>query len=223
MAASSRSRFLDRSKWLPTAAPIAEGEAQPGFEYSLVHRAVFAYDPLMADETHTMLLKPGNRILSKRPGVVEGYHIWSMALSATITLGNGATVAAGPLPGALAATGPEAESVQCDGLLLERLQPAEMRAIDALMNRQWDRIVVRVRAENGYGGHEEVEALMYVCPPRVSEELLDASRPWSYTDFRKTHLSGYLEQVVAPCREQFEQDEMLQPPPEPQEEPVARS
>jgi gamma-glutamylcyclotransferase (GGCT)/AIG2-like uncharacterized protein YtfP len=190
MAASSRSRFLDRSAWLPGAATMAPEAAPPGFEYSLLHRTVFVYGPLMAEETMKAMLQT-NRILQQRPGRVAGYGRFALKDE--------------PLPAAIKA-GP---LVRCDGLLLERLQPVEMRAIDALMNKAFDRVVVSVEAENGFGGQEQVEALMYVCP---SEALVNTDQPWSYTDFRKEHLERFVEKVVRPTREQFEHDEKALPP-----------
>ena len=186
-AASSRSRFLDRSAWLDKGEEAAATAPPAGFEYSLLHRSVFVYGPMMADETQAMLLQPGNRNLHKRPGKVAGF-------------GRFALKEAGALPGALA-SGP---LVRCDGLLLERLQPTEMRAIDAFMNKSFDRIVVKVEVENGFGGQEEIDALMYVCP---SQDMLNTEAPWNYVEFREKHLTPFLQQVVKPCREQFERDE----------------
>lgn len=187
MAASSRSRFLDRS----ALAPGPEPALPKVFEYSMLHRTVFVYCPLMAEEVRRTMLQPGNRILATRPGTVAGYCRFSLKEE--------------PLPGALA-SGP---SVRCDGLLLERLQPSEMRAIDAFMNKSFDRIVVQVEAGNGFGGQETIEALMYVCP---SEQLLDTNAPWSYPEFREQFLDTFLEKCARPCREQFELDEKALPP-----------
>ena len=89
---------------------------------------------------------------------------------------------------------------QVAGVLLELLQPVELRAIDAL-HTSFDRLLATVVTENGFGGTSEVEALMYACPPEAAE-LLEA-REWSYSDFRERHLQAFVKEVVAPCREQF--------------------
>ena len=163
----------------------------------------------MADEVQQALLQPGTRNLHKRPGKVPGYGRWCMKPPDHVRPG---ATAAGMLVGA-----------SCDGLILERLQPAEMRAIDAFMHKSCDRIVVQVEAENGFGGREEVEALMYVFGPEATTELLDTTQDWSYTEFRRQHLPAFLQEVVKPCREQFEKDDapvqqvMPPVPEEPQE------
>jgi gamma-glutamylcyclotransferase (GGCT)/AIG2-like uncharacterized protein YtfP len=174
---------------------MAPEAAPPGFEYSLLHRTVFVYGPMMAEECFKAMLQPGNRILQQRPGKVAGYSRFALK--------------AEPLPAAIAA-GP---LVRCDGLLLERLQPAEMRAIDALMNKRFDRVVVNVEAENGFGGQETVEALMYIVSGQETvEEIVDTTKPWSYTEFRDEFLEAYVNKVVRPAREQFERDERTLPP-----------
>ena len=146
--------------------------AAPKSDYSSVHRTVFVYDALMAEEVLDALLVPGSgtarqALRSSRPGKVFGYGRWCMKNV--------------PLPGAL----PAGPLVRCDGHLLERLQPSELRAIDKFMHRRFDRMVVTVKAENGFGGHEEVEALMYVCPTYAAE-VLDTTMPWSYTECAAT-------------------------------------
>ena len=128
-----------------------------GFQYSLVHRTVFVYDALMAEEALEALLVPAGgetaRVRAKRAAKVSGYGRYCMMDS--------------PLPAAL----PAASDSYIEGLLLERLQPSEVRAIDAFYNgepRQFDRRSVPVQVENGFGGHEEVEGLLYVCPPALA-------------------------------------------------------
>jgi hypothetical protein len=76
----------------------------------------------------------------------------------------------------------------CEGVLLERLQPNEVRLIDSFQINSFDRIIERVTASNGVGGYETVDAYMYVCPSDSAAELLEAGKPWSYADLRKNHL-----------------------------------
>lgn len=114
------------------------------------------------------LLVPGSGtarsgLRNTRPGVVHGYERFCMKNV--------------PLPGALSA----GSRVKCDGHLLERLQPSELRAIDSFMHRRFERLIVTVTTETGFGGQEACEALMYACPQYASE-VLDTSRPWSYTE-----------------------------------------
>ena len=86
------------------------------------------------------------------------------------------------MPGSL----PAGPLVRCDGHLLERLQPSELKCIDSFHDPRFERIVVDVHAEDGFGGKEVVQALMYVCP-HASGDLLDTSKPWNYQGERKTH------------------------------------
>ena len=68
-------------------------------------------------------------------------------------------------------------------------------------------MVVVVTVENGYGGREEVEALMYVCPTTLAKEvLLQPLREWSYPEFLP-ELRRLIEEVIKPCRAQFDKDE----------------
>lgn len=165
-----------------------------GFEYSLLHRTLFVYGALMAEEALEALLMPASgrtaRSRAKRPGKAHGYGRWCQADS--------------PLPAAL----PAGPLVRCDGLLLEWMQPSEMRAVDAFMDKRFDRLVVTVTAEDGVGGHEEVEALMYICPPSLAKEVcLQPLSEWNYVSFRSDHLRSFVETVVKPCRKQFDEDE----------------
>lgn len=160
------------------------------YEYSLLHRRVFVYGPLMAEEARNELLAPGSRIISNRPGKVHGYGRWSFKDV--------------PLPAAL----PAGSLVRCDGLLLERLQPAELRAIDSFMDTRFERLVVHVTAENGFGGSEDLEALMYVCPT-AEAKLLDTNKPWAYPEFREQHMRAFIERMVKPHRLKFVEEEQL--------------
>ena len=149
-------------------------------------RSIFVCGALMADEVLDALLGglvTKSRTINKRPGTVKGYVRCAM---------KGGAVEAGAMPHA---------SSEIAGVLLELLQPVELRAIDAYMHTSFDRLLATVVTENGFGGTSEVEALMYACPPEAAE-LLEA-REWSYSDFRERHLQAFVKEVVAPCREQF--------------------
>jgi hypothetical protein len=67
--------------------------------------------------------------------------------------------------------------------------------------------VPQVEAENGFGGKEEMEALMYVCPTQHAG-VLDTSRPWNYTEFRTGHLKAFVEEVVKPHRARYDELEV---------------
>ena len=56
----------------------------------------------------------------------------------------------------------------------------------------------------------DVEALMYACPPE-SKQLLDATREWSFPDFRQRHLEAFVREVIRPCRSQFESTDVGTP------------
>ena len=170
-----------------------------GFEYSLLHRTVFVYGALMAEEALEALLVPASgrsaRNRAKRAGKAHGYGRWCMVPT------DGSDVV---LPAAL----PAGPMVRCDGLLLELMQPSEMRAIDAYMDKRMDRLAVRVTVENGFGGHEEVEALMYVCPSSLANDVLQQPlKEWNYNEFRSQHLRAFVDSKVKPCRAQFDLDE----------------
>ena len=99
--------------------------------YSLLHRTVFVYDCLMADECLNALLRDGgasSRSVFKKQASFNGY-------------------ARRPLKGApwLAGAVQTADASQsCDGVLLERLQPNEVKLIDAFQNENFDRLVEKV-------------------------------------------------------------------------------
>lgn len=157
-------------------------------------RSVFVYGALMADECIEALLGglvAKSRVISKRPGTVKQYARFSMPKGA---------VEAGVVP--------SPEATELPGVLLEMLQPVELRAIDAYMHPSFDRLLTSVTVQNGFGGSEELEALMYSCPPE-SKELLDMSRLWNYSEFRERHLQAFIQEVVTPCRSKFEHEEGL--------------
>ena len=175
-------------------AAAEEADADVGFTerggYSLVHRTVFVYDSLMADECLHALLQPGSRRIGKRPGYI-GRH---------------KRLAVRDAPWLAAAVATDDASDRCDGVLLERLQPSELRAIDSFMDDRLDRLMVGITAEDGVGGQTQVEALMYVCPEDSASTLLDGGRQWSYATFRTTHLEK-VAAVCGACREHFLADE----------------
>jgi len=106
------------------------------------------------------------------------------------------------MPGAL----PAGPLVRCDGHLLERLQPSELKVLDSFHDPRFERIVIDVHAEDGFGGKEVVQALMYVCPQSASE-LLDTSKPWNYQEFRVKEMTKFIEEVAKPHRKRFEEEE----------------
>lgn len=161
--------------------------------YSLVHRTVFVYGALMADECIGALLRGGEiscRRVNKRPGSVPMYRRFAQRDAPS-------------LAGAVH-TGDALHS--CDGVLLERLQPQEVDLIDAFMNKAFDRLMVEVTAEDGVGGHTQVEALMYVCPEEEASKHLDVAREWTFSAFRTKHLEN-ARQAAARARESFIQEQ----------------
>jgi hypothetical protein len=186
MAESKPSAYAIFSARQPLKGDGSEEAPAYNFQYSMLHRNLFVYDALMAEEVLDALLVSGSGtarrgIRSSRPATVFGYGRWCMKSV--------------PLPGAL----PAGPRVRCDGHLIERLQPSELETIDKFMHRRFERMVVTVQTENGFGGQEEAEALMYVCPT-VYSEVLETSTPWNYTEFRVNHLNSFIEQVVRPFR-----------------------
>lgn len=158
--------------------------------YSLVHRTVFVYDALMAEECLGALIRGGEisyRRVQRRAGRVMGYHRMPMREDAM-------------LAGAVQ-TG-DAEHM-CEGLILERLQPNEVKAIDAFVCKEFDRLTVEVSAEDGFGGTTQLEALMYVCPGDAAERLLDLNASWTFPDFRRKSLGACVEAYIKPARQQF--------------------
>jgi len=159
--------------------------------YSLVHRTIFVYDALMADECVKELLRGGEqsaRVIAKRPGTIAGYKC--------LTLKGAEWIAAA------VHTGNTADS--CEGVLLERVQPNEVDLIDAFQPKTFDRLMVQVAASNGVGGMEEVEALMYVCPSDLSLVGESAEqKSWTYPSFRTQHMQQVVEKVVKPIRENY--------------------
>ena len=158
-------------------------------------RSIFVSGALMAEECLEALLGglvTKSRTITKRPGTVRGYARYAMV---------GGAVEAGAVV---------EEGAEISGVLLELLQPVELRAIDAYMHTSFDRLLTTVTTDNGFGGSSEVEALMYACPPE-SKQLLDATREWSFADFRSRHLEAFVREVVRPCREQFQSTDVGTP------------
>lgn len=158
-------------------------------------RSIFVSGALMAEECLEALLGglvTKSRTITKRPGTVRGYARYSMV---------GGAVEAGAVV---------EEGAEISGVLLELLQPVELRAIDAYMHTSFDRLLTTVTTDNGFGGSSEAEALMYACPPE-SKHLLDAKGYWSFADFRSRHLEAFVREVVRPCREQFQSTDVGTP------------
>jgi len=185
-------------------APLAgdgSDDAPGNVDYNLVHRTVFVYGSLMAEEVVDALLAPGSGtarsgLRCTRPGKVFGYGRWCLKVTGTTPRSFSA------MPGSL----PAGPLVRCDGHLLERLQPSELKCIDSFHDPRFERIVVDVHAEDGFGGKEVVQALMYVCP-HASGDLLDTSKPWNYQEFRVKEMTKFIEEVAKPHRKRFEEEE----------------
>lgn len=170
-------------------------DAPKGVEYSLVHRTIFVYGELMAEEVVDALLGLGSGtarsgLRTSKPAIVYGYGRFCMRDS--------------PAPGALAA----GDRVRIDGHLLERLQPSELNMIDSFMDRHMERVVVTVQTEDGFGGKREMETLMYTMPTSHADKV-DTSRPWDYAEFRAQSMKAYIEEVVKPHRKRAEEQAML--------------
>ena len=167
--------------------------------YSLVHRRIFVCCSLMAEEVVDALLAASGQgtarsgLRNSRPGSVFGYGRFCLRTDDPWLQ---------HLPGAL----PAGPRVKTDGHLIERLQPRELDIIDLFMPKLFDRMMVKVTTENGFGGKEEMEALMYVCPTE-RQDMLDTGRPWDYGEFRTKHLKQFLEQVVKPFRKRYDDGE----------------
>ena len=151
------------------------GAAAAGINYE-VHRAVFAYGPLMAPEVLDALLDLGSGTARSgarrsKPAKMAGYKSYCMRLR--------------PYPGALEEPG----APELEGHLLEHLQPLELKLIDLFMDARLERKVVTVTATNGFGGQERVEAIVCVVPTDKQMEVLHSAggefQPWVYSEFRR--------------------------------------
>jgi len=184
-------------------AAEAEGDALTEEPSNLVLRSVFVYGTLMAEEVVDALLAPGSGtarsgLRTSRPGKVFGYGRWCLR-------GNQEQPGMQVMPGAL----PAGPLVRCDGHLLERLQPSELKVLDSFHDPRFKRIVVEVQAEDGFGGKQVVEALMYVCPSNAAE-LVDTQKPWNYAEFRSNYLNRFIAEVARPHRKRFEEQEAME-------------
>jgi len=201
MAASPSARTRTIYSARDPLAGDGSADAPANAVYNLVHRTVFVYGTLMAEEVVDALLAPGSGtarsgLRSTRPGKVFGYGRWCLTERGPDDKGFSA------MPGAL----PAGPLVRCDGKLLERLQPSELKVLDSFHDPRFERIVVEVHAEDGIGGKEPVQALMYVCPQSASD-LLDTNKPWNYAEFRVKEMTKFIEEVAKPHRKRFEEDE----------------
>lgn len=177
-------------------------DARNDVSYSLLHRSLFVFGAMMAEEVLDALLAISGEgtarsgLRSSKPGTVYGYGRFCLKT---------ADPWLSQLPGAL----PAGARVKIDGHLIERLQPRELEVIDLFMPKPFERLVVQVNTENGFGGKEEIEALMYVCP-QAQQDLLDTSRPWQYSEFRAKALTPFVEQVVKPFRKRYDAGELTE-------------
>ena len=184
---------------MAAASPLAASPSES--HRSAVLRSLFVYGPLMAEEAITALL---GRVPPSRPAKLFGYTRCCQKGSeeasgvcsthrSLVRLGYPAVAAAG-------------KGYVVEGILLERLRPQEMQALDFYEDDNFKREVVKVVAASGFGGEEELESLAYIWPP-AGVVTLDPTIPWSYTNFRTQHMKRFIESVVKPCRKAFENHE----------------
>jgi len=176
-------------------------DARTDVTYSTLHRNLFVFGSLMAEEVLDALLSIGQGtaragLRSSRTGTVHGYGRFCLRTEDPWL---------SQLPGAL----PAGPRVRIDGHLIERLQPRELEVIDLFMPKPFERLVVTVTLAGNFGGHEEVEALMYVCPTS-QQDILDTQRPWQYAEFRAKHMNSFIEQVIKPFRKRYDEGELTE-------------
>ena len=168
-------------------------------------RTLFVYGPLMAEEVITMLL---GRVPRSRPAKLMGYVRCCKKGAQTTADGvctTSRSLVANSYP-AVIGTGVEGHAVE--GIIFERLRPKEIRCLDYYEDPSYQKIPVTVVAENGFGGQETIDALVYTWPASpAAVRALDLEKPWEYTAFRKHHMKDFMESVVAKCKERFEKEE----------------
>lgn len=171
----------------------------PVTSYNTLHRNLFVFGSLMAEEVLDALLAIGDGtarrgVRNSKSGIVHGYGRFCIRTEDPWLR---------HLPGAL----PAGERVRIDGHLIERLTPRELELIDLFMPKVFDRLVVTVNTNDDFGGSQSIDALMYVCP-RERQEMLDTNRPWDYRDFRTKHLTNFIDQVIKPFRKRYDDGEL---------------
>lgn len=181
------------------ASPSPAAATSPAESHrSAVLRSLFVYGPLMAEEAITALL---GRVPPSRPAKLFGYARCCQKGSeeasgvcstnrSLVRLGYPAVAAAG-------------DGYVVEGILLERLRPQEMAALDFYEDDNFKRESVKVVASSGFGGEEELETLAYIWPPG-GVVTLDPTAQWSYTNFRSQHMKRFIESVIQPARKAFE-------------------
>ena len=183
--------------------------------YATFQRNLFVFDVLMAEEILDALLAVNTGSTARaglrqsKPATVHGYGRFCLRTEDPWLA---------QLPGAL----PAGPRVRIDGHLIERLQPRELEVIDLFMPKPFERLVVTATTENGFGGKEEIETLMYVCPQEM-QNMLDTDRPWMYSEFRAKHLKAFIEQVIKPFRKRYDDGELGVAPPSPTTESPTKS
>ena len=196
-AAATPSAALDLSS-LSAATPAPN----PATE---VFRTLFVYGPLMAEEVVTKLL---GRVPRSRPAKLPGYLRCckkgaQSAPDGVCTTHRGLIANCYP---AIVGTGVQGHEVE--GIIYERLRPKEIRCLDYYEDPSYQKVPVTVVAENGFGGQQTIDALVYTWPASPQAvKALDLDRPWQYTDFRRRHMQDFLDSVVAKCKERFEKEE----------------
>eukprot|EP00928_Gymnodinium_smaydae_P067196 TRINITY_DN50134_c0_g1_i1.p1 TRINITY_DN50134_c0_g1~~TRINITY_DN50134_c0_g1_i1.p1 ORF type:complete len:200 (-),score=37.17 TRINITY_DN50134_c0_g1_i1:123-722(-) len=145
---------------------------------------VFVYGTLMASEVLLPLLL---RLPPQRPAILHGFARYPLKDAA--------------FPAAFRGKG---HSIS--GVLLEQLTSWELRVLDFYEDDGYEREEVLVSAADVRGELENVTAFVYVWPEANADQLV-LDKPWSYAAFREAQLADFVENVVLPCRAEFEEQE----------------
>uniref|UniRef100_A0A7S2N3T9 Putative gamma-glutamylcyclotransferase n=1 Tax=Haptolina brevifila TaxID=156173 RepID=A0A7S2N3T9_9EUKA len=167
---------------------------------AIVLRTLFVYGPMMAEEALVALL---GRVPTKRPATLVG-HVRCCKVGHAQQPGVCSTHRSLVRSGYPAVAKSEVHKVE--GILLERLRPQEMSIFDYYEDSAYNRQLVKLTAENGFGGHEEVESLCYVWPSSRIDEL-DMGASWEYPQFRTSNMNAFIQEVIQPCRRRFESEQ----------------
>ena len=200
-APATPSAALDLSS-LAVATPSSSAPPNPATD---VFRTLFVYGPLMAEEVVTKLL---GRVPRSRPAKLPGYIRCCKkgaqhAPDGVCTTHRGLVANCYP---AIIGTGVQGHEVE--GIIYERLRPKEIRCLDYYEDPSYQKVPVTVVAENGFGGQQTIDALVYTWPASPQAvKALDLDRPWVYNEFRRRYMADFMDSVVAKCKERFEKEE----------------
>ena len=146
---------------------------------------LFVYGTLLAPEVLNGLLR---RVPSHQPALLHGFSRWKVQSYPTI-------------PAIIRSAGGSVE-----GHLLEDLTEQELRALDYYEDDGYERLVVEVCPRGDGFLSETIEAHAYVWPSDHADELA-VGDGWSYDEFRSERLARFVDDVVIPCRDEFEAQE----------------